>query len=505
MFRSTYWICLALLGLFVFKILRFQTLSYTFNDMYAFIQMSHSWMDGRPFMYENIWGYHHNIHNYYTVLLWGPLCHFFGAYGLFAAQTGLLLISYAWVNQRLNQREAPNWTRGAVLLVILLGPITFWLNDHPNIGWHTELTYLPFALLFALTLSGKKPWAAVVAGVAIALVKEDGAVVGALIHLTFDRLRYVRQRADWSLGGWLGRRQIWFIAIGWTLVFVAGMVWLGYKNDFAEPRLQVALKLIHDNVYSKAFWDQTLRLIGKSLLLLLPVILVLTGLVRQLPGRPQVQLLLMWGIGIGVLTILNFVQSSHYYDQPLFYLVSLTWPPRFVLVWAFSGAFLVLLLDEFADRFRPMPLARAWVLGGLLFLIQLPVLDLVRPDFIAARDWIATMLGQYSPYKNRVYLQPEDIASVKCLADKLPNQANVFAFDYVVPYFHRQYEIWPTGKQYRPADVAVLPIDDPQQLRSRLPMRRPYQIIRLKAYNIYAAAGYEQLARQCIPAGKPND
>ncbi|MFD2569555.1 hypothetical protein ACFSUS_02865 [Spirosoma soli] len=499
MHRSTYWICLAVLGFFAFKLLRFVTLAYTFNDMYAFLQMSRSWMDGRPFMYENIWGYHHQIHNYYTVLLWGPFCRLFGAYGLFAVQSGLLLISYALVNERLVRSKLPNWARYTLLGVVLLGPVTFWLNDHPNIGWHTELTYLPLALLFALALMGNSQIGTFLAGLGVVLVKEDGAVLAALIHLSFDGIRYVRQHPDKAIWGWVTQRRFWFIALGWFVVFVAGMIWLSYKNNFAEPRLQIALKLIGDNVGKSTFWRQIGMITGQSLVLLLPVAGSLSWVAGKLKTRSTPQLLLLWWVGVGLLTGLNFVQSSHYYGQPLFHLVSLTWPPRFILLWAFSAAFFTLLLGQFADQLQKKTRPTlAWLLIATLVTVQLPLLYLARPDFISLNELISTFRGRYSSEKNSKYLQAADLAIVRCLADRLPAQSNVFAFDYLVPFFHRNYEIWPTGKQYRPADIALLPIDDPQKLRTKMPLRHPYRIIRLNAYNLYVSTPYEHIVEQCV-------
>lgn len=496
--RSTYGIGLALTGFFLVKILRFQTLGYTFNDMYAFLQMSRSWLDGRPFMYENIWGYHHRIHNYYTVLLWGPLCRAAGAYGLFAAQAMLLAIGYATVNEQLHRRTTPAWIRHVLLLVILLGPVSFWLNDHPNIGWHTELTYLPLALLFALTLMGRSQVIAVVAGLGIVLVKEDGAVLAALIHLAYEGIQFTRKQPTRPLWTWLTQGRFWLIAIGWVAVFLAGMGWLGYKNNFAEPRLQIALTLLKDNIGEAAFWRQMLTLTGQSVLLLLPVLGVLLLFLGPLRRHVAGRILLLWGVGVLTLTVLNFVQSVHYYGQPLFYLVSLTWPPRFVLLWAFSAAFLTLLAGQFADEFRPVQPVRVWLIAAGLLVVQVPVIYVARPDFPSLRDWAHTLRGRYARDKDPAYLQSDDLAIVRCIADKLPHDANVFAFDYLVPFFHRQYGIWPTGKQYRPADVALIPVDDKQGLRRVLPMRQPYRVIRLKGYDLYVSAPYEQTVRQCV-------
>lgn len=496
--RSTYGIGLILVGFFLIKLLRFQTLGYTFNDMYAFLQMSRSWLDGRPFMYENIWGYHHRIHNYYTVLFWGPLCRAFGAYGVFAVQATLLAIGYAAVNEHLHRRAAPAWIRHLLVGVILLGPVSFWLNDHPNIGWHTELTYLPFALLFALALPGRSRVAAGVAGLGLVLVKEDGAVLAALIHLAHEGIRFISRQPARPLWRWLMQGRFWLISIGWGAVFLAGMGWLGYKNGFAEPRLQIALTLLKNNVGETIFWHQMLRLTGQSALLLLPVLGVLAIYLGRLQRPLAIRLLLLWGAGAITLTLLNVVQSVHYYGQPLFHLVSLTWPPRFVLLWAFSAAFLTLLAGRFATGFQPIQLARGWLMAAGLFVVQLPILYLARPDFPSLRDWSDTFRGRYARDKDPAFLQTHDLTVVRCIAGQLPHDANVFAFDYLVPFFHRQYGIWPTGKQYRPADVALIPINDAQGLRKVLPMRQPYRVIHLNAYDLYVSAAYEQTVGRCI-------
>ncbi|RAI78186.1 hypothetical protein HMF3257_36230 [Spirosoma telluris] len=262
--------------------------------MYAFLQMSRSWVDDRPFMYENVWGYHHKIHNYYTVLLWGPLCRAFGAYGLFAVQAGLLLISYAAVNEQLYKRHLQDWARYVLLGVVLFGPVSFWLNDHPNIGWHTELTYLPFALLFALALLRRVRLPAIIAGIAIILVKEDGAVLAAMIHLAYEGIQFTRKRSGQPLWKWLGQRRFWLITIGWGVVFLLGMLWVGYKNNFAEPRLQIALTLLAGNIFEKVFWSQMALLFGHSIILLVPIIGVLGLLVVQTKNNLGNRLFLLW-------------------------------------------------------------------------------------------------------------------------------------------------------------------------------------------------------------------
>ena len=104
--------------------------------------MSYSWLDGRPFMYDNIWGFHHRIHNYYTVLLWGPLCYVAGAYGFFLVQALLLGLSYAVLNERLT-REVPPWVRYGLLGAVLLAPVFF------------SFLFCPLPLVVSVSSEGK--------------------------------------------------------------------------------------------------------------------------------------------------------------------------------------------------------------------------------------------------------------------------------------------------------------------------------------------------------------
>ncbi len=503
----------ALLFFLLYKILRFDALGYSFNDMYAFVQMSCSWMDGRPFMYDNVWGYHHRIHNYYTVLLWGPLCYTLGAKGLFLAQTALLLLAYWLTNRHLIRRAVPAQTQMLVLVVVLLGPISFWLNDHPNIGWHTELTYLPAALLFGIGLakgrlrrsdgSARGSWFWVVlAGLFLVLVKEDGAVLALLIHASAVALRYVEtsERAGSRVNplvGLLKNPRLWAVVIGWSVVFVGGMVWIAAKNNFAEPRLRNALQLMATHTSEWAFWRQMLLLLGQSLLLLVPVAGLLWVVTRSLPPRPKMVVWGCWLLGVLLLTVLNVVQSAHYIDQILFYLVSLTWPPRFVLLWGFSAAFLVLVVTTFKTNSGDVPARTAWRSIAFLWLLQLPILSLARPDLPGWAEWKAAFWGPPGAGMNPQFLDPDDLKNLRAIANRLPPRSNVFAFDQVVPYFHKHYGIWPTGNQWQSADIAVLSRPDFQHLRPRLNTLLPGSIdsLELKNYTVYFRPDFGRFVR----------
>lgn len=509
MFRLSYSLLLAaFLLFFIYKVLRFDALGYSFNDMYAFVQMSCSWMDGRPFMYDNIWSYHHRIHNYYTVLLWGPVCYYFGAKGLFAIQAGLLLFACWLTNRYLIRLAVPVWVRVALLGVVILGPVSFWLNDHPNIGWHTELTYLPAALWWAVEIGGgsrkKGVTGMVLAGLFLTLIKEDGAVLALLIHASAFSLNFINKTDPQQRGvGQLlmrlfWQRRLWGIVLFWSVVFVVGMVWLAAKNDFAEPRLRNALQLMATHADNRAFLKQLFWQLCYSLLLLLPVTGLFYWLTTYMSTARRIVAGLVWLVGIITLTVLNVVQSAHYLENPLYYLVSLTWPPRYILLWAFSSAFLVLLAGVQTTELRPKAGVLTWVGLLSLWVIQWPLLQIARPDIPAWAEWKAALVGPPGVNMHREFLDPADLQTIRALADRLPPRSNVFAFDYVMPFFHKHYGIWPTGNHWQTADVAVMARPDIQRIGPWLDklLPQPRDSVRLTHYTIYYRPAFATFVRQ---------
>lgn len=381
-----------------------------------------------------------------------------------------------------------------------MGPVAFWLNDHPNIGWHTELTYLPLALFFALALtsqSGYRLGWIILTGLLIVLVKEDGAVLAVLIHLSWLALSFLRQPGR-SIAALPAQRQFWQIGIAWVLVFVAGMIWLSAKNNAPEPRLQHALTLLTQNITTRTFWKEMFQLALAAGLLLLPVAGFLILLARSQARKVVIGWVVVFGLGILVLMSLNFVQSVLYYGETLFYLVSLTWPPRFVLVWAFAAAFLFLCIVFYADCLPLQSILSVRIGLVVLWLMQIPILYQARPDFPSLTDWVRTFRYLPSEDKNPTLLQADDLSVVQCLADRIPARSSVFVFDYLVPYFHDQYEIWPTGNQYRPADIAIIPTTDPQHLAQTRAMPKADTSFQLKAYTIYASRAYAPIVGACL-------
>ncbi|UFH54039.1 hypothetical protein [Spirosoma sp. KNUC1025] len=492
---------LFLLLFFCFKVIRFQGLYYTFNDMYIFLQESCSWMDGRPLLYENIWGYDDRIHNNYAMLLWGPLIHLGGAYGAFAVQTGLSLLSYGLILHHLSRRMS-NWALWLILLVLLTGPVWFWFNDHPGIGWHPELTYLPLTLLFIWALlTHQTVWFWVIA-VLIVAVKEDGALLVGVIHLAFLSIQYLVSDKRRTLIDLLKQRRFWLTAAGWAVLFIAGMAFLSYKNHSAEPepRLQQAINAIETGLHDRVFIRKNLKLVFQTFLLLLPSIgFLLYGLYRV--GWRQVgSVLLIYAVAQSALLLSNWVQGATYYGtNALFDMVSLTWPPRFVLVYAFSVTYCLAIWSLLGIGEQPVSVWKPALIGLVLVCIQLPIVQYARPDFQLISIVRNLVRHRFDPFKEPM-LPASDVAVVETLARAIPAHSNVFIFDFLIPFFHKHYNIWPTENQWEDADLAIIPTNDVHKLGEHLPrvMKHPYQSIRLSTYTIFVTPAYEPYVKAAM-------
>lgn len=484
-----------------FKVIRFQGLYYTFNDMYIFLQASYSWIDGRPLLYENIWGYDDRIHNNYAMLLWGPLMYGSGAYGAFIVQTGLSLLSYGVVLRYMSRRMA-SWALWLFLAVLLVGPVWCWLNDHPGIGWHPELTYLPLSLLFVWALlTYRTGWFWVTAGL-IVLVKEDGALLAGAIHLAFVSIQYLttdRQRTSFGI---LAKARFWRILAGWAIVFIAGMAFLSYKNHAAEPepRLQQALNTIQTGLHDQVFLRKNAKLLFQTGLLLLPSVGVLLYGLARAGWRQAGSVFLIYGIAQLALLLSNWVQGATYYGtNALFDMVSLTWPPRFILMYAFSVTYSLMVWTLFGASDKPTVVGKPILIGLFLLVVQMPIVQYARPG-VQPVTMVRNLIGhRFDPFKESM-LPASDVAVIEHLAREIPGHSNVFIFDFLIPFFHKHYNIWPTGNQWERADLAILPNNDFQKLGGHLPriMKHPYRAIRMSTYTIYVTPSYEPYVKTAL-------
>ena len=279
------------------------------------------------------------------------------------------------------------------------------------------------------------------------------------------------------------------------------MAFLSYKNHAAEPepRLQQALMAIQNGLHDRIFIRRNGLLFIQTAALLLPSIGALLFGLYQVNWRQTGSILLVYIVAQAALLASNWVQGATYYGtNPYFDLVSLTWPPRFVLVYTFSVTYCVLVWVLFGAG-KSLVTWKPILVGSLLLVSQLPIVQFGRPDY----QWITLLRNmvkhRYDPIKEPM-LPESDVAIISNLAHTIPAHSNVFIFDFLIPFFYQHYNIWPTEKQWEDADVAIIPKKDFQNLSQYLPrvMKHPYRAIPLKDYTIYVTPAYEPYVKTSL-------
>src|SRR5262249_28686285 len=163
----------------------FHRLEYT-SDLFTNLELTRTFFEGRPLLWENQYGNHKAFHNLYIAVLFYPLTRFLGAYGLFVAQA--LLSAWAVLKILGRAKDAPQWKRSlywAALAALALGPVAFWLSDDPVYGFHYELLFVPLSVLFGLSLSKRSRAAWIFAGLLV-LTREEGPIVAWCIHVMHE-------------------------------------------------------------------------------------------------------------------------------------------------------------------------------------------------------------------------------------------------------------------------------------------------------------------------------
>lgn len=189
-------------------------------DLFGFLQMATAPLDGRLPLFENGWGRHAAIHNYFTVPMLLPAAALLGAGGLFLCLVAAGLGAIATL-ARLAGPLPPERRRlvEIVTLAFFVSPVAFWVLDDAPYGFHPELFFAPLAVVFGVGLIRRARWAWV-AGALLALTREDGPLVALAVHLTVSVALAEAEPArspGRRLGAWLGP------VVSWGTVFVLGI------------------------------------------------------------------------------------------------------------------------------------------------------------------------------------------------------------------------------------------------------------------------------------------
>ncbi|KAB2917238.1 MAG: hypothetical protein F9K23_05645 [Bacteroidetes bacterium] len=332
-----------LIWYFAAKLGIFTKLGYQ-SDLYTHIQICRGWLQGRPLMHENCYGYHGKLHNYFFDLAMGPFVLKWGATGIFIVQF-LLYVWALWYTFPVLYKKSDEFNHKLLVAVfyiaVFCGPVSFWLYDDPDYGFHTEMLYVPLGFIFTLSLYKKQHWVSAVAALLMVSVKEDGAVLVACLHLFYLALQFTAKNI--TTKRWLLQSLLWGGV--YVVVFVAGIIYLKYQNDFGYDRLSESFERIGLQT-AQAKRNYFLPIFKSFGLLLLPFAAVLLFM-----RVTNYKVWLWWLAFMLPVVAVNLVSGFVYFPAKYF---SLVWVPRFSLTFAqfLSMGSLCLLLFSRA-WFRP--------------------------------------------------------------------------------------------------------------------------------------------------------
>jgi len=413
---------------FLLKVHQFQSFEVNFSDGLIALQLSRGWLEGRPFLYDNYFGFHSRIHNYYILPLTGLITQSTGIYGFFVIYLGLvafLLASiFLWI-----RKYSGNWLHHWLsLLVFIIGPFTFFIYLDLY-GWHPEQYFFPLICLLAFTLARRQWIWSVLLIIFIYSIKETSAVLlcGLLLFASIVDLVLMSPKKTWS-GILFDTRNI-AIVLTCFLFFAAGMYLLSYMNGQESDRVSQAFDHVRQSGTAVRFF------IYLAEIFIAATAFFVVGAIPFFPWlRKMPQPGLIWAVLGGyflVLCFVFFVEGLLYYPR---FSMSLPYPPRAAGLWAFlCGCYIFLMVrtTEHQNNVKPENSGRyalcslAFQLAAYPFLIshESPVYDIERVSG-----------GTFS-----LFTPDPNVQQLAELAEKLPLGAQVIAPYKYLPVFQRVY------------------------------------------------------------------
>lgn len=404
-------------------------------DLFGFQQMATSTLHGRLPLFENGWGRHAAIHAYYTLPLFLPAVVLLGAAGLFAVAVAAYGAAAAAVVRAARPLEpARRRLAGLVAIAAFGSPVALWLVDDAPYGFHPDLLYAPFAVLFALALLEGRRSAALLTGALLAMTREDGALVAFAVQATV---------VLGTLPGGDGRRlrAAAGVAARWGVVFVAGLslLLLQSAGEVSESRLDGALVALSRLPHRPAAVAAVAGSAGTAVALVAALAAVaLSGLplgplaVSGAASLPLVATHLLGGIAAN-------------YDTPAaLFFHGLSWAPRMASLWGVAAAALVVAAFRAPLPARALA-SRARVLGlaclGLSLALQASLLSEWRYWSLGRR---ASPIGLATGEGLRASrLSGAEEAALSGLADALPPRTPLAATPFLFGRFDGHDLVWP--------------------------------------------------------------
>lgn len=431
---------------FFLKVFQFQTSLEQYPDGMVILQLSKGWLEGRPFLFDTIYGNHAQQHNYYFIPLVGLFTKPFGINGLFLAYVclvGLFFFVYnrSFASFNVAERRAV-WLTA---LVYVFGPMAYFMYlDY--FGWHPEQYFVPLLALLALSLAQRK-WAMFIVWLVLTfLVKESSVVLICCVFLFCSVVDFViLDPAKHWFKYLLNKRNLIIIGVS-VLLFLLGLCWLSYLNGSQSSRLS---EVFAHTQFNRTFIYYVLFSLTVGLLTFGLAIIPFMPWLRTFPRK---ELIICVLAGCYALLFIMYATEALYYFPTIY--PGISFPPRISGLWAFMlSAFIYLSYRVAQAGFTPGRDAIGWILSGC-------VLQFILGTFLVAHHFTfetkPSALSRNVSYliKSRLGLDPYPDGVQRELyrfAQAMPVGSEVIVPFQYMRYFENVYpSFWPVDGQLPP-------------------------------------------------------
>ncbi|HUF18198.1 MAG TPA: DUF2079 domain-containing protein [Thermoanaerobaculia bacterium] len=402
---------------FLFKLVAFDRLQY-FGDIFGFVQVAQGFADGYPLLHDNDFGDHKPSHNFYLVLSFFPLVRFLGAYGLFVVQLIFYLAALV-AFYTLVRRKGNNLLPWCAWLIFFLGPVSFWLWDDAPYGWHAQILFPPLCLALAAGFLGDRR-IALLAGILLILLHEQGAILCWAIHFTWI---VVRAGAEQSRSPW---KRLALVTAGWLSVFICGLLLQSLFHDGDQSRLSTSIARLELITRPPVRAEFIASIVDCLLLLLSGLVLLLAIGNRRAMAAAFLSILVLF-----VPATIAAMPYSLWWPELRNH--AFAWPPRFVAMWSYLAACTLIAIwyGALQSRLRSSR-TLALVLVVVSLSLQFGILEWRRGYSMFERVG-NVMKG----VPTRVTQQERDF--LECLAGSIPPRSEVMTPPWLFSIFHHHY------------------------------------------------------------------
>jgi hypothetical protein len=461
--------------LFIIKCLIFRQCLYT-SDLITHLQISRDWLLGKPFFYENCYGHHELIHNYFFDPLMGPFTYLMNAYGIFLVLL-LLMVLAAWSGLAALEKLGASFHAQIIFTIFICCPAVFYIIHNEHYGFHAEMLLFPVYILFASNLLRLRSWQYFWAVIAF-MVKEESAVILLCIWLAGIFCL-------WELGklsSSAAKRRALTAIIVCSLVVIAGFGWLKYLNRGLEARhdhiKDVLLYYPASDIFRSFTYLVLLRIQLTAFVIL--VLFIFTGWRFTL-----VSIIL----SIPVL-ILNFLSGIFYLENDMIMIrnfFSLLWCPRFSLYWAY---WICVLMMALIYKPKGPKLNNAWrtglvcVFGAGLFIFQE---IFFKNSYVTRLSMIEVFTSPFKP--NPEFIEHPEYETAVKIAEYLPVDYPVAPMYQVFGAYCKQDIVWLNSLHtaYRMPRMILASYNKNEVPPPNLIMKEPYHL-QLDSLHIYSEA-----------------